>query len=63
MTQKPHTYVADLVKLPKALEHLTKQKRWVIWRWKKVVKKNGEVVDQSGRPAKCFLNEDLFHGE
>jgi hypothetical protein len=25
------------------LQHLTKQKRWVIWRWKKVLKKNGEV--------------------
>ncbi len=43
MTQKPHTYIADLANLPRALWHLTKQKRWVIWRWKKVVNKNGEV--------------------
>ena len=43
MTTTPHTYVADLGNLPKALWHLIKQKRWVIWRWKKVVKKNGEV--------------------
>jgi hypothetical protein len=33
MTQKPQTYVADISNLPKALQHLTKQKRWVVWRW------------------------------
>jgi predicted P-loop ATPase len=33
MTQKPSTYVADITRLPKALEHLTKLKRWVVWRW------------------------------
>src|SRR6516225_8941182 len=43
MTQRPHTYIADLAKLPKALAHLTKQKRWVIWRWEEIVKKNGEM--------------------
>jgi predicted P-loop ATPase len=43
MTTTPHTYVADLGNLPKALWHLIKQKRWVIWRWKKIRKKNGEV--------------------
>ncbi len=44
MTPKPHTYIADLANLPKALWHLTRQKRWVVWRWKKIVKKNGEVT-------------------
>ncbi len=33
MTTKPLTYVADLAQLPKPLEHLTKLKRWVVWRW------------------------------
>jgi hypothetical protein len=41
MTQKPHIYVADIAHLPKALRHLTKQKRWVLWRWEKRVKKSG----------------------
>jgi hypothetical protein len=42
MTQKPHTYVADIACLPKALAHLTSQKRWVVWRWELRKKKNGE---------------------
>jgi hypothetical protein len=33
MTQKPHTYVADIACLPKALQHLTGLKRWVVWKW------------------------------
>ena len=33
MIQKPHTYFADLRSLPKALQHLTSLKRWVVWRW------------------------------
>ena len=41
MTQKPHTYVADLARLPKALERITKLKRWVVWRWELRTKKNG----------------------
>jgi hypothetical protein len=44
MTPEPRTYIADLAHLPKALLHLTTQKRWVIWRWKKVVRKNGEIA-------------------
>jgi hypothetical protein len=43
MTPKPHTYIADLENLPKALQHLTKQKRWVVWRWKEIIKENGEM--------------------
>jgi primase-polymerase (primpol)-like protein len=41
MTPKPHTYVADITRLPKALERITKLKRWVVWRWEKRRKKNG----------------------
>jgi hypothetical protein len=41
MTTKPHTYTADITQLPKALENLIKQKRWVVWRWDLRIKKNG----------------------
>ena len=41
MTTKPHTYIADIAHLPPALQHLTKLKRWVIWRWELRTKKNG----------------------
>src|SRR6516164_11551442 len=56
MTTPPHTYIADLANLPKALCHLLKQKRWVIWRWKEMRKKNGELgwtkpPFQAGRPG------------
>src|SRR6516164_1109708 len=42
MMQKPHTYIADLACLPKALAHLIGHKRWVVWRWELRKKKNGE---------------------
>lgn len=42
MTQKPCTYVADLAHLPRALQHLTALRRWVIWRWELRTKSNGE---------------------
>jgi hypothetical protein len=38
---KPHTYVADIGNLPKALRHLTSLNRWVVWRWEKRTGKNG----------------------
>jgi hypothetical protein len=41
---KPQTYIADLTRLPKALRHITTMKRWVLWRWEKRVKKNGEIA-------------------
>jgi hypothetical protein len=41
MTPKPYTYVADIAHLPKALERITKLKRWVVWRWELRRKKNG----------------------
>jgi hypothetical protein len=42
MTQKPHTFAANLGNLPKALQHLTEQKRWVVWPWELRKKKNGK---------------------
>jgi hypothetical protein len=41
MSAKPHTYIADLANLPKALQHITKLERWVVWRWELRTKKNG----------------------
>jgi primase-polymerase (primpol)-like protein len=38
---KPHTYVADLAHLPKALQYLTGLKRWVVWRWEWRRKQDG----------------------
>src|SRR6516225_597092 len=33
MTQKPRTFAADLGNLPKVLQPLTEDKRWVVWPW------------------------------
>jgi predicted P-loop ATPase len=41
---KPHTYVADLARLPKALEHILGQRRWVVWRWEKRTGNGGKTV-------------------
>jgi primase-polymerase (primpol)-like protein len=41
MIQRPHTYIADLTNLPKALQPITQLKRWVVWRWELRTKKNG----------------------
>src|SRR6516164_6340074 len=41
MTQKPQTFAADLSNLPKALQNLTEQKRWVVWPWELRKRKNG----------------------
>jgi hypothetical protein len=32
-TSKPPTFNADLANLPAALITLTRQPRWVVWRW------------------------------
>lgn len=42
MTPKPHTYVADIAQLPKALQRITLLKRWMVWRWELRTKKNGD---------------------
>jgi hypothetical protein len=43
-TTKPHTYVADITQLPRALRHITGQKRWVVWRWELRKRKNGAIA-------------------
>jgi hypothetical protein len=42
-TQKPAAYVADLTHLPKALQPLTSQTRWVLWRWELRTTKGGQA--------------------
>jgi hypothetical protein len=44
MTQKPQTFAADLSNLPKALQNLTEQKRWVVWPWELRKRKNGAAA-------------------
>jgi hypothetical protein len=45
LKNKPHTYIADLANLPKALQHITTLKRWVVWRWEtRVDKQTGEIA-------------------
>jgi hypothetical protein len=41
MTPKPQTYISDLTNLPKALQPLTTQKRWVVWSWEWRTTKTG----------------------
>ena len=43
-TTKPHTYVADITQLPRALQYITGQKRWVVWRWELRKRKNGAIA-------------------
>ena len=40
---KPRTEQADLARLPKALEPLTLEPRWVIWNWEQTTNKKGET--------------------
>jgi hypothetical protein len=44
MTQKPQTFAADLSNLPKALQNLTEQRRWVVWPWELRKRKNGAAA-------------------
>jgi hypothetical protein len=49
--QKPQTFNGDLANLPAALERLTAEPRWVIWRWEPRRKKSGELdLDMNGSP-------------
>jgi hypothetical protein len=64
MTQKPHSYVADITQLPKALRLLTGLERWVIWRWELREKKNGDEAwtkppYQCGNPRVAAKSNDL----
>jgi hypothetical protein len=62
MMQKPHTYIADLACLPKALAHLSGHRRWVVWRWELRKKKNGEAWTkppyQAGNPKVSAKSND-----
>jgi hypothetical protein len=40
MIQKPRVYIADLTQLPRALGCITKEMRWVVWRWELRTRKN-----------------------
>jgi hypothetical protein len=44
MTPKPDTFSGNIANLPKALEIITQQNRWVVWRWELRTKKNGEIA-------------------
>ena len=49
---KPRTHCATLDPLPPALLPLTKEKRWVVWKWQWVV--NGKGVGKWTKPPfKC----------
>ena len=49
--QKPQTFNGDLANLPVALERLTAEARWVVWRWQPRRKKSGELErDKNGSP-------------
>ncbi|MGO9049410.1 MAG: VapE domain-containing protein [Xanthobacteraceae bacterium] len=58
MTAKPHTYLADLAHLPKALQHLTTLKRWVVWKWEQRINKTTGVLEWTKPPYQCiYYNE------
>jgi hypothetical protein len=48
VTQKPPTFIADVARLPRALQFLTLLDRWVVWRW--VRKSDGKWTKP---PFKC----------
>jgi hypothetical protein len=63
MTPKPSTYIADIGNLPKALQHITGLKRWVVWRWTLVKRKNGSSTwtkppFQCGNPRQSAKSND-----
>jgi hypothetical protein len=48
---KPQTFNGDLANLPAALERLTAEPRWVVWRWEPRRKKSGALdLDVNGAP-------------
>jgi predicted P-loop ATPase len=59
LSSKPRTYVADLTKLPKALERFLGMRRWVMWRWEpRTNNKTGEVK-WTKPPYQCRLPRKL----
>jgi primase-polymerase (primpol)-like protein len=53
MTQKPQTYFADLANLPKALEFITQEERWVVWRWDPRKNKKSGKLEWTKPPFQC----------
>jgi hypothetical protein len=53
MIPKPATYTADLAALPKALQHLLPQRRWVLWRWKLRFNKKTKQMEWTKVPYRC----------
>jgi hypothetical protein len=47
---KPRTFNGDLEKLPVALERLTAEQRWLVWRWEQRRKKSDEEVKWTKPP-------------
>jgi putative DNA primase/helicase len=48
---KPRTFNGDLENLPAALERLTAERRWLVWKWEARCKKSGEPdLDKNGEP-------------
>jgi hypothetical protein len=48
---KPRTFNGDLNHLPAALERLSAERRWLVWRWEARHKKSGELdLDKNGDP-------------
>jgi hypothetical protein len=59
MIQKPRVYVADLACLPKALQWITQQRRWVVWQWElNKQKKWTKPPYQSAFPKKKARSND-----
>src|SRR6516162_9451363 len=52
MTPKPRTFAADLGNLPKALQPLTAEKRWVVWPWE-LRKSKWTKPPRQARNPKC----------
>lgn len=58
MTQKPHTYVADISNLPIALRHITGLNRWVVWRWEQRKGKWTKPPYQCSHPKTAAKSND-----
>jgi hypothetical protein len=52
MSQKPRTFAADISNLPKVLQPLTEDKRWVVWPWE-LRKSKWTKPPRQARNPKC----------
>jgi hypothetical protein len=58
MTQKPRTFAADLSNLPKALQPLTAERRWVVWPWELRKSKWTKPPRQARNPSRNARSND-----